>query len=71
MKKPTKVQAPEGCAKWLTSGKIYDVVNCENSANPELGHRFNILSDDSDKLICREKSCGHLNGGDWIIIETE
>jgi hypothetical protein len=71
-KRPKRVQAPEGCASYLTAGKIYDVVGfwSENCGKP-LGYRFTILDDLGNKQMCLERICCHLNGKDWIIVETE
>jgi len=72
MTKPTKVQAPEGCASRLTAGKIYDVVGFwQHHSDDDSGHRFNIISDNGNKISCLERDCAYLNGGNWIIIETE
>ena len=71
MKRPLKVKAPEGCAKYLTPGKIYDVNTSSSQPNEQLGYLFTILSDDKSPTYCSSKICGHLNFQDWIIIETE
>jgi hypothetical protein len=71
-KRPKRVQAPEGCADYLTAGKIYDVVGFfGNLWSESLGYGFKI-KDDSDKILrCNEKQSVHLNDQDWIIVETE
>jgi hypothetical protein len=71
MKKPTKVQAPEGCHPCLTAGKIYDVVCCDPSSSEDHGYGFTIINDMGSESYCLERKCGHLNYGNWIIVETE
>lgn len=71
MKKPKKVQAPEVYSICLTPGKIYDVVGFWINGAGACGYRFKIMSDNNDELLCRENECSHLNGGNWIIVETE
>jgi hypothetical protein len=70
MKKPTKVQAPEGCDEYLTAGKIYDVVGYWENQSKKLDG-FQIIDDEGDRLDCVATGCAFLNGGDWIIVETE
>ena len=71
MKKPKKVQAPEGCQSYLTAGKVYDVVSCDQSASEEYGYGFSILTDMGTKAHCIERKCAHLNGCDWIVVESQ
>jgi hypothetical protein len=71
MKEPLKVQAPEGCDSYLTAGKIYDVVGYWEKLNRAQGHGFNIIDDEGYEISCREKNCAHIDGKNWIIIETE
>jgi hypothetical protein len=71
MKKPKKVQAPEGCESFLTAGKVYDVVSCDRYPSEEYGYGFTIFSDMGNEIYCLERKCACLNDGNWIIIETE
>jgi len=71
MKKPKKVQAPDGCSENFTPGKIYDVVGFWIEGIGENGHRFTIKADSGVKAYCLQKNCAHLKGKNWIIIETE
>jgi len=71
MKKPTKVQAPDGCHSHLTAGKVYDVAGFWDIWNSVNGHAFFVITDSNCKLKCLERNCAHLNGKNWIIIETE
>jgi hypothetical protein len=60
------VKAPEGCETYLTAGKKYKVLwtNDENSAF--YGYGFNIIEDNGNEILCLERNCSHLNGGNWI-----
>jgi len=69
--KPKKVQAPEGCASYLTAGKVYDVVSCDPYSSKQCGYGFIILNDYGNEIYCVERQCFRLNGGNWIIVETE
>ena len=71
MKKPKKVQAPEGCSIYLTPGKNYNVTGFWLDEATEDGYGFTINDDHIQELCCFEFCCAHLNGGNWIIIETE
>jgi hypothetical protein len=71
MLKPKKVQAPEGCEQWITPRRVYDVTRCDDSGDEESGYGFFIVSDLGSEIYCLERHCAHLNGGDWVIIETE
>jgi hypothetical protein len=71
MKKPTKVQAPEGCQFYLTAGKVYDVVSFDPYSTEDHGYGFTIINDMGTESYCLELQCGHLNYGNWIIVETE
>jgi hypothetical protein len=72
MKKPKKVQAPEGCDPHLTAGKIYDVTGFYiQEPSEENGYAFNIIDDLGRKVYTLERGSAHLNCGNWIVIETE
>jgi hypothetical protein len=71
MKKPTKVQAPEGCESYLTAGKIYDVVSCDRYPYPQWGYGFYIINDMGTESACLQFECPHLNGGNWIIVDVK
>jgi hypothetical protein len=71
MAKPIKVQAPDGCQSYLTAGKVYQVISCEPPPSDKLGYGFTILNDMGTESHCIERHCDHLNGNNWIIIETE
>jgi hypothetical protein len=66
MKVGDYVKAPEGCETYLTAGKKYKVLwtNDENSAY--YGFGFNIIADNGNEILCLERNCSHLNGGNWI-----
>jgi len=66
MKKGDFVKAPEGCKDYLIAGKKYEVLwtNDENSAY--YGFGFYIIADNSNEILCLERNCSHLNGGNWI-----
>jgi hypothetical protein len=71
MTKPTKVQAPEGCSSYLTAGRIYDIGGFWRTKSKISGrYGFRIVDDEGEEIHCREQACPHLNGGDWIIVET-
>jgi len=69
--KPKKVQAPEGCSNYLTPGKIYDVIGFWDEGTGQRGYRFSIVANNGYIANCTELGCVHLNGQDWIVIETE
>lgn len=71
MKKPKKVQAPDGCSENFTPGKIYDVIGFWVDGIGKNGHRFTIIADCGIEADCLEKNCAHLKGKDWIIVEAE
>ena len=68
MRTPKIVQAPEGCCSYLTAGKNYNtiIVQADDGA---FGCLFSIIDDSQEKIITAQKASGHLNGGDWIIVE--
>jgi len=68
--KPKKVQAPQGCESYLTAGKVYDVVSCDPYSSKQCGYGFSILNDMGNKAHCLERKCGHLNGVDWIVVQS-
>jgi hypothetical protein len=70
-KRPKRVQAPEGCADYITAGKIYDVVGFWGNWDETYGHGFQILHDNGGISDCSERMCAYLNDQDWIIVETE
>ena len=70
-KRPKRVKAPEGCESYLTAGKIYDVLGFWYDWEESFGYSFTILNDEGYIAECLEKNCDHLNGKDWIIVETE
>jgi hypothetical protein len=72
MKKPTKVQAPEGCYNNFTHGKIYDVVGFwDELYMHKTGFAMLVIDNNGRIQQCLSKNCPHLNDKDWIIIETE
>ena len=70
--KPKRVQATYGCDPHLTAGRIYDVAKVLTDIRREdIGWAFEINSDIKTLCVCIEIGCPHLNGNNWIIIETE
>ena len=68
---PKVVRAPEGCAKYLTSGKEYSVTYSVECTDDAKEYAFYIHDNFGFKVQCFEKKCIHLNGGDWIVVERE
>jgi hypothetical protein len=66
MKKGDYVKAPEGCRKRLTAGKKYEVLSTDGDDSAFYGYGFNIIADNGSKILCLERNCNHLNGGNWI-----
>lgn len=57
---------PRGCRASLTPGKEYSILRFKD------GGFFEIIDDDGFHLqFCKEKNCAHLNGRDWMILDTE
>jgi hypothetical protein len=71
-KRPTKVQAPDGCGINFTPGKIYNVIGYCGDWDEIYGWGLNIIADDGNERtgICERKTF-HLNGKDWIVIKRE
>ena len=67
---PKIVIAPEGCCKYLTAGKEYEV-NVIEDYDKKIGYGFSLIDDDGDFLFAVERFSSHLNGGNWIIKERE
>ena len=61
LKKGSIVIAPEGCSKYLTPNKEYEVIETINY------NIFEIKDDDNENIICKLNRCGHLNGKNWIL----
>ena len=70
-RKPTKVQAPEGCSDYLTPGKIYEVEGFWGKFDSEYGHRIKTINDFGHNTLTSEKKSPHLNNQDWIVVERE
>jgi hypothetical protein len=65
------VIAPEGCNKYLTSGKKYQIVEIYDPISDEVyGIGFDIIDDQNNLISCREKRSRHINMQDWILSPT-
>lgn len=68
MKEIKTVIAPKGCEDYLTEGKEYKVTKQDkDKVNPG----FNIVDDEGSSIFCVLKGCAHINGGNWIIKDSE
>jgi hypothetical protein len=67
MDAPKIVKAPEGCEDYLTPGKEYKVRSAKRRSDTFFV--FEITDDEGGNLFCLLRSCGHLVGKDWIIVE--
>lgn len=56
------VIAPEGCCRYLTPGKRYEV------ENHKLKDVFTSVTDTGLPFIFRIEKCYHLNGQSWIVV---
>jgi hypothetical protein len=63
--KLTRVQSPADqfsqSIKYLSKGKIYEVVNIE-------GHGFHIKADTGHIIFCVLENCAHLSFRNWIVL---
>ena len=66
MPRPTHVIAPEGCARYLTPGRRYQIERWEAEDLFIIGADPSPVSPDRE-CWCTLTDCAHLNGGDWLL----